>query len=244
MSDVDDDLTIGSNGWYDERLYQYETASMDKKIAKDNVGYQLLLKMGWDENKGLGKNLSGMYEPLKIELKQDFMGLGKKEIDDYWTDPDKVKRKTLESEKLETPQLVETRKQTAEKEEKIKSDVMQMTNSFYCELCDKRYKRISEYEAHLDSYDHHHKKRLMDMQKLDGMLKKQPKKKEEEKILKKQMEEVEKRRVAIIAQQNQSAQQPSNTTAPQAAQQVKFAVNTPKTVDRAPIKFGLKFAKK
>jgi hypothetical protein len=31
---------------------------------------------------------------------------------------------------------------------------------FYCELCDKQYTRSGEYDNHLSSYDHHHRKRL------------------------------------------------------------------------------------
>ncbi|KAM0351483.1 hypothetical protein ACHAP4_009626 [Fusarium culmorum] len=35
--------------------------------------------------------------------------------------------------------------------------------SFYCQLCSKGYSRMNDYEAHLGSYDHSHKKRLKDM---------------------------------------------------------------------------------
>ncbi|KAF4589064.1 c2h2 type zinc finger containing protein [Ophiocordyceps camponoti-floridani] len=35
--------------------------------------------------------------------------------------------------------------------------------SFYCDLCSKGYSRMNEFEAHLSSYDHTHKKRLKDM---------------------------------------------------------------------------------
>jgi hypothetical protein len=35
--------------------------------------------------------------------------------------------------------------------------------SFYCQLCQKGYTRMNEYEAHLSSYDHSHKQRLKDM---------------------------------------------------------------------------------
>ena len=33
-----------------------------------------------------------------------------------------------------------------------------MVRPFYCELCNKQYKIATEYEAHLSSYDHGHKK--------------------------------------------------------------------------------------
>ena len=35
--------------------------------------------------------------------------------------------------------------------------------SFYCDLCQKGYARMNEYESHLSSYDHSHKQRLKDM---------------------------------------------------------------------------------
>ncbi|ODQ52541.1 hypothetical protein SAICODRAFT_71726 [Saitoella complicata NRRL Y-17804] len=38
--------------------------------------------------------------------------------------------------------------------------------AFYCELCDKGYSRISEYEAHLSSYDHGHRARFREMRAL------------------------------------------------------------------------------
>ncbi|KAI5794437.1 hypothetical protein DFH27DRAFT_627597 [Peziza echinospora] len=34
---------------------------------------------------------------------------------------------------------------------------------FFCDLCSKGYSRVNEYDAHLSSYDHSHKKRLADM---------------------------------------------------------------------------------
>lgn len=43
---------------------------IDKKLDKDNKGLQLLTRMGWKEGQGLGKNESGITEPvLKLILK-------------------------------------------------------------------------------------------------------------------------------------------------------------------------------
>ncbi|KAM5434604.1 hypothetical protein MferCBS31731_006706 [Microsporum ferrugineum] len=39
-------------------------------------------------------------------------------------------------------------------------------NSFTCSLCNKSYSRHPEYEAHIGSYDHQHKKRLRDLKQL------------------------------------------------------------------------------
>ncbi|PYH44646.1 putative C2H2 finger domain protein [Aspergillus saccharolyticus JOP 1030-1] len=39
-------------------------------------------------------------------------------------------------------------------------------NSFTCTLCNKSYSRHPEYEAHISSYDHQHRKRLQDLKQL------------------------------------------------------------------------------
>ena len=46
----------------------------------------------------------------------------------------------------------------AERTERIKQDVKEIQKVFYCELCNKQYKLASEFETHLSSYDHNHKK--------------------------------------------------------------------------------------
>ncbi|KAM8851988.1 LOW QUALITY PROTEIN: uncharacterized protein ACB058_011051 [Synchiropus picturatus] len=37
-------------------------------------------------------------------------------------------------------------------------------SSFYCELCDKQYVRHQQFDNHINSYDHHHKQRLKELQ--------------------------------------------------------------------------------
>ena len=88
------------------------------------------------------------------------------------------KRKQLEIEKDITPDLVEKYKVVtpsqlplvpslhprrlplqvqAEKEQRLAETLMEMRRSFYCQLCDKQYYKYSEYDNHLNSYDHHHR---------------------------------------------------------------------------------------
>ncbi|KAK4231031.1 hypothetical protein QBC38DRAFT_277656 [Podospora fimiseda] len=43
------------------------------------------------------------------------------------------------------------------------SSAREALQSFYCQLCQKGYTRMNDYEAHLGSYDHTHKQRLKDM---------------------------------------------------------------------------------
>lgn len=75
------------------------------------------------------------------------------------------KRKALDSEKqLEESDIQRIeREYRAEKKLAIEKELQQVKRVFYCELCDKQYKKISEYDQHLQSYDHHHKKRFKDM---------------------------------------------------------------------------------
>lgn len=46
----------------------------------------------------------------------------------------------------------------AEREQKIQSEVKEIRKVFFCELCNKQYKLAMEFETHLSSYDHNHKK--------------------------------------------------------------------------------------
>lgn len=42
--------------------------------------------------------------------------------------------------------------------EKIKEEVTEMNRVFFCEICSKQYTQALQYDQHLSSYDHHHKK--------------------------------------------------------------------------------------
>lgn len=46
----------------------------------------------------------------------------------------------------------------AEREQKIQTEVKEIRKVFYCDLCNKQYKLAVEFEAHLSSYDHNHRK--------------------------------------------------------------------------------------
>merc|ERR1712137_354744 len=45
-------------------------------IPRGNPGYQLLLKNGWNEERGLGRNEEGTVNPIKTRLKNDRLGVG------------------------------------------------------------------------------------------------------------------------------------------------------------------------
>lgn len=46
-------------------------------IPESNKGFQIMLKSGWDKNKGLGMNAEGRKFPIKTVLKKDRAGIGK-----------------------------------------------------------------------------------------------------------------------------------------------------------------------
>ena len=45
-------------------------------VDKEKFGYQMLLKMGWKEGNGLGKNQQGNSTHLKIEKREENQGVG------------------------------------------------------------------------------------------------------------------------------------------------------------------------
>ncbi|XP_020892101.2 G patch domain-containing protein 8, partial [Exaiptasia diaphana] len=89
----------------DEELLEVEKATLDVPISEDNVGYQLILKMGWKSGSGLGRKLQGRTDPIPIVLKEDFTGIGKMKEEMAHAEESTSKRKTLEIEKEETEEL-------------------------------------------------------------------------------------------------------------------------------------------
>lgn len=67
-------------------LHQFNMKITDKEaqiagfgIPVHNKGYQLMLKQGWDKNKGLGPKKSGRLYPIKTVLRTKRQGLGMKQ---------------------------------------------------------------------------------------------------------------------------------------------------------------------
>lgn len=135
-----------------------EITTTKHPIQSSNIGYKLLQKMGWDEKSALGKQANGIITPITVDYKVDTLGLGKKEEFDEWTSSDNIKRKLLSQEIEETEDERIIRVENAKKLEEIKKNVVIINRPFYCEICDKQYKRSSEMETHLSSYDHNHTK--------------------------------------------------------------------------------------
>ncbi|KAF9346719.1 G patch domain-containing protein 8 [Mortierella sp. AD094] len=148
----DDDVPVGA-------------ADMETHIPESNVGYKLLLKMGWKAGTGLGQNATGRTAPIPIGLKQDTLGIGKQELVVLYNESTTAKRRTLEVERQaeETEEDRIKREEHVQKKMAVQAELESVKSAFYCALCDKQYERIADYEAHLSSYDHNHKKRFKEM---------------------------------------------------------------------------------
>lgn len=80
---------------------------------------------------------------------------------------------------------------------------------FFCGLCQKGYARVSELETHESSYDHHHRKRAVDLRQANRTVTKRPRQKErdgamrpitEEELLKLKKKRTEKKKADTEAQ--------------------------------------------
>ncbi|MCO5587135.1 hypothetical protein L7F22_041082 [Adiantum nelumboides] len=209
-----------------------EQASEDTQLTSSNVGFRLLQKMGW-KGKGLGKDEQGMVEPIRAKSRDAKLGLGKQEQDDYYTAEENVHRKKLEVELEETEELLKRREVEAEREQKIQSEVKEIRKVFFCELCNKQYKLAMEFETHLSSYDHNHKKRFKEM-------KEQQTNRSRDDRLKREQLRHEKELQKLLDAQRQQQQQPPPAT-PASLTEVEAgstATSLPTQDQRAAFKFG------
>ncbi|KAG1669827.1 hypothetical protein FOA52_001657 [Chlamydomonas sp. UWO 241] len=144
-------------------------STMDTALPEDNIGYRMLLKMGWSKGRGLGANEDGIMEPVRAGVEDGVrLGLGKQEQDNFFTDAEHVGRRRLETEIQggEDEERRQRREAEAERDAKIKQEVSDIKQTFLCTMCDKQYSNAMELDAHLSSYDHHHKKRLVEMRSM------------------------------------------------------------------------------
>ncbi|KAF2324111.1 hypothetical protein GH714_006709 [Hevea brasiliensis] len=139
-------------------LDNVEQASLDTKLTASNIGFRLLQKMGW-KGKGLGKDEQGIVEPIKSGIRDPKLGIGKQEEDDFFTSEENIQRKKLDVEVEETEEHAKKREVLAEREQKIQTEVKEIRKVFHCDLCNKQYKLAMEFEVHLSSYDHNHRKK-------------------------------------------------------------------------------------
>jgi len=144
-----------------------EQITMETPISSDNKGYKLLQKMGWKAGTGLGRNGTGRIDPILISTKSDIMGLGRRELEDEWSEKSTAQRKKLETEVELTQEVKEKRMRRQAQKESIQKEVEAIVRPFYCELCDKQYTNVAQFDTHLSSYDHNHKKRMRETKLMD-----------------------------------------------------------------------------
>ncbi|KAL8266772.1 hypothetical protein R6Q59_004116 [Mikania micrantha] len=66
----------GSGGEGNSSVQSYDVITAEKAIDETNVGNRMLRNMGWQEGLGLGKDGSGMVEPVQAQATEKRAGLG------------------------------------------------------------------------------------------------------------------------------------------------------------------------
>uniref|UniRef100_A0A0E0J9H1 G-patch domain-containing protein n=1 Tax=Oryza nivara TaxID=4536 RepID=A0A0E0J9H1_ORYNI len=206
-----------------------EQASVDTQLTSSNVGFRLLQKMGW-KGKGLGKNEQGITEPIKAGIRDAKLGVGKQEQDDFFTSEDNVQRRKLNIELEETEEHIKKR-------EKIRSEVKEIQKVFFCSLCNKQYKLAHEFESHLSSYDHNHRKRFKEMKEMQSS---SSSSRDDRQKREQQREEKELAKFAQLAdahrKQQQQKQEPSESSSERIT--MKNLPNPSNQDQRKTLKFG------
>ncbi|XP_014251534.1 G patch domain-containing protein 11 isoform X2 [Cimex lectularius] len=103
---------------------------LDTPIAPNNKGFEMLKKMGFNPGSGLGAKGQGRAEPVKIEVKNNKEGLGRKEA---LRELIEKKRKKWKEAKNNTPSLLDYRAGLVakEKERKACADLGKSQSSCY-----------------------------------------------------------------------------------------------------------------
>lgn len=229
-------IPIGERPMENEDVEYVGQASLDTKLTSSNVGYRLLQKMGW-KGKGLGKHEQGITEPIRSGIRDAKLGVGKQEEDDFYTSEENVQRKKLDVELEETEEIAKKREVMAEREQKIENEVKEIRKTFFCELCNKQYKLAVEFEGHLSSYDHNHRKRFKEMREMHGSSSRDERHKREQLRQEKEMAKfaqiADARKQEQQQQQLEQQEQSGNTTGVRSAATVLVEQDQRKT-----LKFG------
>ncbi|KAI4301651.1 hypothetical protein L6164_034907 [Bauhinia variegata] len=216
-------------------LDNVEQASLDTQLTSSNIGFKLLQKMGW-KGKGLGKDEQGITEPIKSGIRDPKLGIGKQEEDDFFTAEENIQRKKLDVELEETEEHVKKREVLAEREQKIQTEVKEIRKVFYCDLCNKQYKLAMEFEAHLSSYDHNHRKRFKQMKEMHGGSSRDDRQKREQQRQEREMAKFA--QIADARKQQQMQQQQNDSTPAPASSESRTATALADQEQRKTLKFG------
>lgn len=105
----------------------------------------------------------GIVAPIKAKSADTNVGLGKQDEYDKIIDETTKERKRLDIEIEQSQEVQRQRLENADREHALQTELKSINKEFYCDICDKQYKNVSEMSNHLSSYDHHHKKRFKEM---------------------------------------------------------------------------------
>ncbi|KAI0932450.1 hypothetical protein AcW1_000424 [Taiwanofungus camphoratus] len=153
---------------YDEyvRGAAREVVTVNTRIKSSNKGFAMLASMGWVEGQPLGLSGDGRVDPVPFYVKNDLTGLGKVNQDVRMIEETVAQRRELDSERQtkETEEQRRAREDSVAKRAAVQSEISTTLRAFYCQLCDKQFQNVAQYDEHTNSYAHHHKARFRDMQ--------------------------------------------------------------------------------
>ncbi|KAI0034905.1 hypothetical protein K488DRAFT_24662, partial [Vararia minispora EC-137] len=153
---------------YDEYVpgYAREEITVDTKIKPTNKGFAMLAKLGWTEGQPLGISGEGRVDPVPFYVKRDLTGLGKISQDVEMIETTVSQRRGLDSERQqrETVDQRRAREENVARRTAVQAEVSETLRAFYCDVCEKQFQTVAQYDEHTNSYAHHHKIRFRDMQ--------------------------------------------------------------------------------
>ncbi|KAG1825610.1 uncharacterized protein BJ212DRAFT_286376 [Suillus subaureus] len=203
---------------YDEyvRRPEREVITVETKIKSTNKGFEMLAKLGWSEGQPLGLSADARVDPIPFHVKNDLTGLGKTTQDFRMIETTVAERRKLDSERQrkETEYQRKAREDDAARRAALKSEISDTLKAFYCSLCEKQFQNVAQYDEHTNSYAHHHKARLRDMQANTRMTTQEDVDKRKEKERKR--EEKELRKIAKAAGIKMAKPTTTSTFAPPA----------------------------
>ncbi|TFK57424.1 G-patch-domain-containing protein, partial [Heliocybe sulcata] len=180
-----------------------EVITVETKLRATNKGFAMLAKMGWAEGQGLGISGDGRVDPIPFAVKNDSTGLGKVNQDFRMIETTVSQRRELDSERQtkESGEQRKAREDAAAKKAAVRDEISTTLRAFYCELCDKQFKNVAQYDEHTNSYAHHHKARARDMQAAQKLMQGRGSKEDVDKRKEKERkrEEKEMRKLAAAA---------------------------------------------
>lgn len=81
---------------------QQTIANIEKAIPQSNIGFKMLMQMGYTPGSALGKDCSGQAEPVRLEIRRGRAGIGKEDpkVEKMRREIEKVERERIKEEDL------------------------------------------------------------------------------------------------------------------------------------------------